>query len=180
MDKIAPRFKNFKIVNFADVMIKISTEKGYIKDASHDLFRTLPTSMQNKIKDAAWDFISSQKEDVMVDTHAFVEHTGRFLPGLPMNDLKRLKGLCGLFCIDAPNETLRQRAARDHERIRPEIVGMSDLTLNNYRYANISALSFISTTLDIPMYVIYNEDGKLSQAADLLESHMKDAFNSSI
>jgi adenylate kinase len=177
MGKVAPRFKNLKILNFAEVMIKVSQDKGYLKNATHDLLRTLPSALQNKIKEEAWTYISKQKEDVMIDTHAFVEHTGLFLPGIPLDQVRKLKGLCGLFCIDAPNETLRSRAAKDKARLRPEIVSMADLTLNNYRSANIAALVSLSAELDIPFYIIYNEDGKLRETADLLEKHMHDAFD---
>ncbi len=174
MGKIAPRFKNFKIMNFGEVMVHIAKDKGYIPDANHDNMRILSSALQNKIRSEAWELIANQKEDVMVDTHAFVEHTGLFLPGMPVAELTKLKGLCGLFCIDAPNDTLRSRAERDKKRIR---AGMDDFALNNYRNANIAALAYLSTKFGIPLYLIYNEDGKLDAAADILEKHMLDAFN---
>ncbi len=173
MAKIAPKFKNFKIMNFGEVMIQVCKEKGYLKEATHDNMRILPSATQKRIRKDAWDLIESQKENLLVDTHAFVEHTGLFLPGLPVEEINVLKGLCGLLCVDADNDTLRSRAARDKKRIR---AGMNDLALNNYRNANTAALAYLSTHLNIPLYIIYNEDGKLDQAADVLEMHIRDAF----
>ncbi len=162
---------NIKVLNFGDEMLRICIEKGVAKD--RDDLRKIPNDVYLKVKEETWNHLASQKTDLIIDTHVFVEHTGRYIPGLPLESVKKFKDLRGLFYIDVDNDTLRARSQKDKRRIRE---GMNDLQINNYRYANISALAYYSTSLNIPFYIVFNEDGKLDQAVKIFNDHLKDAF----
>ena len=171
LEKVVKKFPNLRLVNFGEEMVQLWTKKGVKR--THDDLRKLPKPQQYEIKEETWKHLAAQKEDILLDTHVFVEHTGRYVPGLPAEDLKKVKGLCGFFYIDVNNDTLRKRAAKDHTRIRE---GMDDLELNNYRYSNISAMAYLSTALNIPFYIVYNEDGRLDQAVEIFANHLKEAL----
>ena len=171
MEKVVGKTPGVKVVTYSDLMLEICKKKGMANN--RDDLRKIPNTEYTKIREEVWHEIGAMKDNIIVDTHAFVEHTGRYIPGLPTPYVHKLKGLCGLFYVDADNDTIRTRSAKDHTRIRE---GKTDIELNNYRYANVAALAYHSTALNIPFYVIFNEDGKLDQAVEIFSNHLKDAF----
>ncbi len=171
MEGVVKKYKGVRQLTFSDYMLEICKEKGLAED--RDDLRKLPYEQYAEIKAETWDRLANQKDDIMIDTHAFVEHTGRYVPGLPQESMRKFKNLCGLFFIDVDNDTIRARSERDKTRIRE---GHTDLELNNWRYANLAALSYYSTALNIPLYVIFNEEGKLKQTVETFVYHLKDAF----
>ena len=171
LNKVVKKYKGVRQLTFSDTMLEVCKEKGLAED--RDDLRKIPYDTYVNIKRETWDRRAGQKDDIIIDTHAFVEHTGRYVPGLPEESIRKFKNLCGLFFIDVDNDTIRARSERDKTRIRE---GHTDLELNNWRYANLAALSYYSTSLNIPLYVIFNEDGKLDQTVETFISHLKDAF----
>ena len=171
LHKAVEKLDGVKIVNYGDVLLQLVVENNYAKN--RDEMRMMPNPIQLKVNAETWSKLAQEEGSFMLDTHAFVEHTGRFIPGLPIEDVEKLKGLCGLFYLDADNDTIRSRAAKDHTRIRE---GQGDVEMNNYRYASISALSYLSTRLNIPLYIIQNKEGMLDQTVDIFVQHLHDAF----
>jgi len=169
--KAVEKVAGVTVMNFGGTMLKLCTERGYATD--RDAIRKLPSNIQEEVEEEVWKSFANQDGKVIIDTHVFVEHRGMYLPGLPANSVEKLVGLKGLFFIDIDNKTLRERAAKDKKRLRE---GHEDHELNDYRYANIAALSYLSTRLNIPLYIIQNKEGMLDQTVDIFIQHLHDAF----
>lgn len=163
--------KGYTLVNVGDIMEKVAKEKGYVKD--RDEMRYMSNEHITELRKLAAKHIAGLPGKIIVDTHATVQQHNRYVPGLPGQFLQDLGNVVGLFYIDAdPKDILRRRGA-DRSRTREE----EPLhVLETQRLVNIATLSAYSSQLNIPLYVILNQDGKLEEAKGLLRTHLADAF----
>jgi adenylate kinase len=168
--------KGYKVVNLGDMMIKHAISKGYTND--RDKLRALSTKKIGLLKRLTFSEINAMKGNIIIDTHASVEHKGRFVPGLPRNEIALLKGspIKALIYVDAPTgEVLKRRkadASRERE-IEPAWV------IDTQRTISIASLAMYSSDLNIPMYIIVNRQGAVDESTALLESYLKEAFGRS-
>jgi adenylate kinase len=161
----------YKVVTIGDVLFRIAQREGIAKD--RDSMRRLGNAAYDRLKLKAYTEIAAMGGNIILNTHATVEHDGRFIPGLPLLFIKRLKNIAGLFYIDVDQDSLLARYRRDKTRVREE--EPAQVLLDN-RGVSIATLSYYSAYLNIPIYIINNEDGKLQASRKKFLKHLKDAF----
>lgn len=164
--------KGYKVVNVGDVVFQISAAKGLVENRDQTL--ALPKAIWFKIQKEAFTKISKMSGKIVLDTHLTVEQHGRFNPGFPEQVLRLLGGkIVGIVYIYADTEAIRRRRERDKSRKRYK---ETKLRLDTQKSVDISLLSYYSAHLNIPLYLIDNEEGKLNKAREVFKTHLKDAF----
>ncbi len=163
--------RRYKIINLGDIMQDIAVREKYVKN--RDKLRYLPMEKQEELRTKAVATVSRENGDVILDTHATVEQHGRFFPGLSFYMMTHLKHTVAIFYIDALTEHIIRRRKADksrHREIEPEWL------INTQRDINLAIASYYSTYLNIPLYLIVNEDGKLPSSIRDFRGKLEDAF----
>lgn len=163
-----------KVMNIGDLMLEIAKRENFTKKRE-GLRAKSADSHYASIRDEAFLEVNDQKGDVIVDTHASIEDegTGRYVPGLPKDALMLIKNLVGFIYIDSYAEDILERRKVDPERKRKE---EDPILINDQRMYNISILSTYSTSLNIPLYIILNKQGKLDESVKRIEADLKELF----
>ncbi|MGC8687309.1 MAG: AAA family ATPase [Candidatus Micrarchaeia archaeon] len=164
----------YKVVNVGSLMLKHALALHYVTD--RDEIRYLDKTRMDKLRFMAFDDIKKMEGKILIDTHASVEQNGRFAPGTPKEALKRigLTRIKALIYIDASTKDIILRRKSDKSRRRemePEIL------IDTQRMINIALLSAYSSDLNIPLYIIFNKQGKIKESASELAKHILDAFS---
>lgn len=161
----------YTVVNVGDIMRDIAVKEKYVRD--RDQIRYLPVDEQEELRTKAIAKIAKLQGDVILDTHASVEQHGRFFPGLSYYMMTHLKHTVALFYVDALTKHIMRRRVADksrHREIEPEWL------INMQRDINLAIVSYYSTYLNIPLYLIINEDGKLASSIKDFRGKLEDAF----
>ncbi len=130
-----------------------------------------PEDRFNEVQIAAFKEISKMEGNIILDTHATVEQNGRYLPGITFGKSSHLETLVAFIYIDALTEDIAKRRKGDKTRRREnERLELVDVQ----REINISILSACSAYLDVPLYVVFNEQDALEASVDELGVHLKE------
>lgn len=160
-----------KVLNVGTLMMDIALKKKYVKD--RDELRFLSRARINELQIMAFDKVSRMNGNILLDTHATVEENGRYIPGFAITHISHLKKLAGFVYIDSLTKDIAKRRKSDRTRRREnEKLDFIDVQ----REINLSILSTCSTYFDIPLYVVFNEQGKLKESIRRAEAHLKDIF----
>lgn len=165
------RDNRYKVVNLGDVMQDIAVKEKYVDN--RDKLRYLPMDKQEELRTKAVAKVSKERGNVVLDTHATVEQHGRFFPGLSFYMMTHLKHTAAIIYVDALTEHIMRRRKADksrHREIEPEWL------INTQRDINLAIVSYYSTYLNIPLYLIVNEDGRLASSIKDFKSKLEDAF----
>jgi len=160
----------YKVVNIGDFLFDIAKKEGLAKD--RDAMRGISNAAYNRLKSKAYKKITSMNGNIVLDTHATIQHKGRFIPGLPKYFIDRLD-IAGLFLIDADIDTLLLRAEKDSSRVREKEPRQ---VLSDNRNVNLATFAYYSAYLNIPIYIINNGEGKLQASRKKFLAHLEDAF----
>ncbi len=162
----------YKSINIGDLMTEIAIRKKYCK--TRDEVRYLSNEETVELRNHAIKHIAKMKGELIIDTHATVQQHWRFVPGIPISDLKLLRNVRGIIYIDVDIDTLIKRRKHDNwERTRED----EDRSLiATQRTVNISVLAFTAAYLNIPLYIIDNKEGQFAESRKLFAAHLKDVF----
>jgi adenylate kinase len=161
----------YKVVTMGDLMAKAAIAKGLVRN--RDEIRRLPIAANKRISAAAAREIARIGGNIVLETHASVEADGRFIPGLLAEHMRVWGNVVGLVYLDSTNEEIIRRRMRDRSRIREH---ESAEWLDRQRIVNLAALSYHSASLNIPLYIIDNRQGKMNASVKEFIAHAKDAF----
>ena len=148
-----------KVINLGTEMLKIAREKFNIID--RDKVRTLDDATTISIRNSIMQEIIESKEDAIIDTHASVKQGRRYRPGFSIAELQKIR-ISAIIYIDATSEEVLARSMRDSGRKREY---ESSAEIDEWRTVNLAIISSFAVSLNIPIYIIYNQEGKQSQAA---------------
>lgn len=163
--------KNYKVLNAGNLIMEHAIKKGHVKN--RDELRFLSNKETSALRAEILVEISKINGNVILDSHATVQQNGRYLPGITAHDVKNLKNLVGIVYVDSITKDILKRRVDDKTRRREnEIPDLIDVQ----RLINISIISAYSTDFNIPLYVVFNQQGKLATSLRQITSHMKDAF----
>jgi adenylate kinase len=162
---------NSTIVNMGTMMLEVAQKLGYVTD--RDQLRSLDLKKFNEVRSKALDEIEEMDGNIIIDTHASIEENGRYMPGLPKIFLDHLGHVKGLIYIYATTKDIIVRRASDTTRKREDD---DEATVDAQRFINISVLSFASTYLNIPLYVVVNRHGELEKAVDEVKRRVKEVI----
>jgi len=163
--------KKYRVLNVGTLMTDLATKKGIVKD--RDDLRFLPGPTLSGIQAKVFDKISAMNGTIILDTHATVEQNGRYLPGISIENVKHLHRLVGFAYIDSLTSDIEKRRKSDRtrrrENERPELIDVQ-------RLINVSILSTCATYLNLPLFVVFNEQGKLNQSVKMLRTHLEKLY----
>ncbi len=164
LSKIAEIIKNHKksvsVLSFGTLMFEIAKENG-LKD--RDELRKLPVSEQQSLQKIAAEKIAAHTEDVVIiDTHAFINSSEGYYPGLPEHVLKIIKPT-NFISVSAKPEEIYNRRMTDDTRNRDKI------TLANIKKELDAQSGIIASCMVIsgsPVKYILNREGEIDEATD--------------
>ncbi len=163
----AAKEKNFRILNYGDLMFEIASEKKFV--SHRDELRRLPPETQQKVQAEVGKKlakISAEKESVILDTHCSISTSKGYLPGLPLPLLSGLK-VRQLVLVTAPVQEIIGRRKSDAMRVRDSETPES---LQAHEGWNRSLLASYSAITGAPAEIITNANGKLDLAQKKLLS----------
>jgi len=165
--------KKYKIVNIGTTMEDLLLKRGLIKH--RDEIRYLDFDTIERFREAAFKQVASLKGNIVVDTHMSVERQGKYVPGLPCVISKYLRGLVGIVYIDATTDELLSRRSNDKLRIRE---AEDRMIIEMQRAIHAAMLAYYSIQLNIPIYVINNEENSLKESIKAFKNALKDMTGS--
>lgn len=152
--------KSVSVQSFGTVMLEEAKKNGL---ENRDELRNLTTEEQIKLQRMAAEKIASLNENfVIIDTHAFINTSAGYYPGLPQHVLNIIKP-SNYISVSAKPEEIYNRRMNDLTRNRDK-VSLSKIKKElDVQEAMISACSVISGS---PMKPIINSEGKIEEAAN--------------
>lgn len=162
---------DIKIVNMGSLMLEIAKRDNLADD--RDRMRLLPNDRISALRDRAFAEVAAMKGHIVVDTHATVEANGRYVPGLPVEQISRIKALRAIIYIDSLTEDILERRRHDKSRKRES---EDRIRIDDQRQINMSILAVISSHLNIPLYIIFNRQNRLDEGIDALRANVEDIF----
>ena len=152
--------KSVDVISFGTLMFEIAKKNG-LKD--RDELRKLPVSEQQNLQKMAAEKISEHNEQiVIIDTHAFINSTEGYYPGLPEHVLKIIKPT-NFVTVTAKPEEIYNRRMKDDTRNRDKITLTKIKTELELQSGMISACAVITGS---PVKHILNREGKIDEATD--------------
>ena len=152
--------KSVSVNSFGTIMFEVAKEKG-IKD--RDELRKLPVSEQKILQKIAAEKLALLNDDiVIIDTHAFINSSEGYYPGLPEHVLKIIKP-SNFVSVSALPEEIYNRRMKDDTRNRDKI------SLDNIKKELTAQSGMISACAVIsgsPVKHVLNREGKIDEAAD--------------
>lgn len=171
LNKVAAAQKDFHVINLGTEMLDIAKEKFGIAD--RDDVRKLSDKDTIAIRNAIMQKIIDSKQDTIIDTHASVKNGRRYRPGFSIDELQRIR-ISAIVYIDASSEEVLMRRMADKSRPNRENDTIAEI--DEWRSVNISIISTFAVYLNIPIYIIYNKEGKIDEAAEEVRKITKDFF----
>jgi adenylate kinase len=152
--------KSVDVISFGTLMFEIAKKNG-LKD--RDELRKLPVSEQQNLQKMAAEKIAEHNEQiVIIDTHAFINSTEGYYPGLPEHVLKIIKPT-NFVTVTAKPEEIYNRRMKDDTRNRDKITLTKIKTELDLQSGMISACAVITGS---PVKHILNREGKIDEATD--------------
>ena len=152
--------KSVSVLSFGTLMFEIAKKNGL---KNRDELRKLSVSEQQHLQKIAAEEIATHNEDVVIiDTHAFINSSEGYYPGLPEHVLKIIKPT-NFISVSAKPEEIYNRRMIDDTRNRDKI------TLANIKKELDAQSGIISSCMVIsgsPVKYILNREGKIDEAAD--------------
>ncbi len=152
--------KSVGVISFGTLMFEIAKKNG-LKD--RDELRKLPVAEQQNLQKIAAEQIAEHNEQiVIIDTHAFINSTEGYYPGLPEHVLKIIKPT-NFVTVTAKPEEIYNRRMKDDTRNRDKITLTKIKTELGLQSGMISACAVITGS---PVKHILNREGKIDEATD--------------
>lgn len=152
--------KSVTVQSFGTVMFEEAKKNGL---KNRDELRNLATEEQIKLQKMAAEKIASLNENVVIiDTHAFINTSAGYYPGLPQHVLNIIRP-SNYISVSAKPEEIYNRRMNDVTRNRDKVSISKIKKELDVQEAMISACSVISGS---PMKTIINSEGKIEEAAN--------------
>ena len=152
--------KSVGVISFGTLMLEIAKKNGL---TDRDELRKLPVAEQQNLQKIAAEKIAEHNEQiVIIDTHAFINSTEGYYPGLPEHVLKIIKPT-NFVTVTAKPEEIYNRRMKDDTRNRDKITLTKIKTELGLQSGMISACAVITGS---PVKHILNREGKIGEATD--------------
>ncbi len=152
--------KSVSVMSFGTLMFEVAKKNG-LKD--RDELRKLPVTEQQNLQKIAAEKIAEQTEQVVIiDTHAFINSSEGYYPGLPEHVLKIIKPT-NFVSISAKPEEIYNRRMTDDSRNRDKITLTIIKKELEIQSGMISACAVISGS---PVKHVLNREGKIDEVTN--------------
>lgn len=166
--------KSIHAVNLGDVMLQVAKDREGITD--REKLGTISDEQIRKDREAAFKKIIEKKADTIIDTHLSIKYGRRYVPGVTLEELKKIR-IKAIIYIDATAKEIWQRRHADPSKINRRNINDTEAEIDEQKGVNLAILSSCGIYLSIPIYIIYNSDGKIADAEAELEKIVKEHFN---
>ncbi len=168
------RRKPINLVNLGNIMLDIAKEKHGIKDRE-DLGRMTEEQIKQNREDAFTEIINNKK-DTIIDTHLTIKYGRRYVPGVTIEELQKIR-IKAIVYIDATAKEIWNRRHNDASKAGRRNVSDTEAEIDEQKAVNLAILSSCAIYLSIPIYIIYNSDGKMADAESELEKIVREHFS---
>jgi len=152
--------KSVSVMSFGTLMFEIAKKNG-LKD--RDELRKLPVTEQHNLQKIVAEKIAEQTEQVVIiDTHAFINSSEGYYPGLPEHVLKIIKPT-NFVAVTAKPEEIYSRRMSDGTRNRDKITLTIIKKELEIQSGMISACAVLTGS---PVKHILNGEGKIDEATN--------------
>ncbi len=152
--------KSVNVLSFGTLMFEIAKKNG-LKE--RDDLRHLPLKEQQNLQKIVAEKIATLTDEiVIIDTHAFINSSEGYYPGLPEHVLKIIKPT-NFVSVSAKPEEIYNRRMKDDTRNRDKITLITIKKELEYQTGMISACAVITGS---PVRHILNHEGKVDEAVD--------------
>jgi len=152
--------KSVNVLSFGTLMFDIAKENGL---KARDDLRKLPLKEQQNLQKIVAEKIAALTDEiVIIDTHAFINSSEGYYPGLPEHVLKIIKPT-NFVSVSAKPEEIYNRRMKDDTRNRDKITLITIKKELEYQTGMISACAVITGS---PVRHILNDEGKVDEAVD--------------
>ncbi len=164
--------KGYKVANIGDLMLEAALRKGLAKD--RDAIKRLSHGEVESLRDSAATALIKLKGEIILDTHMTIEKGAKLEPALPHSFMQRLRPARALIYINATSGEVMARRRKDRGLRSREIEESAALDVQ--RTVDLAILGYLSTHLNMPLYIIENREGHADRAAKELASALREAF----
>jgi adenylate kinase len=165
--------EGIKVINLGDELLKIAKEKFGILDREE--LGKLTNDDTKRQREMAFQKIIEGKADAIIDTHLSIKYGRRYLPGVTIAELEKIR-IKAIIYIDAASQEIWDRRHSDTSKANRRNINDSVAEIDEQRSINLAILSSCAIYLSIPIYIIYNGNGKLSEAASEVERIVEEHF----
>jgi len=152
--------KSVNVLSFGTLMFDIAKKNGL---KVRDDLRKLPLKEQQNLQKIVAEKIAALTDEiVIIDTHAFINSSEGYYPGLPEHVLKIIKPT-NFVSVSAKPEEIYNRRMKDDTRNRDKITLINIKKELEYQTGMISACAVITGS---PVRHILNDEGKVDEAVD--------------
>jgi adenylate kinase len=104
----------YKLVSVGTLMLEPMAKEGAASNRDEIRYKSAGKDY-SKFRNYAFEKIAAMEGNVIVDTHVTIEaeSTGRYVPGLPLESLSKIKNLKGFIYIDAHTDRILERRRTD-------------------------------------------------------------------
>lgn len=165
--------KPINLINLGNVMLNIAERKFGIK-SREDLGRMGEEEIRQNREDAFAEIIASKKDSI-IDTHLTIKYGRRYVPGVTIEELKGIR-IKAIVYIDATAKEIWKRRHSDPSKSDRRNISDTEAEIDEQKSVNLAILSSCAIYLSIPIYIIYNSDGKVKDAEAELDKIVKEHF----
>lgn len=165
-----------KVICIGDEMMKFYSKKFGVKDrdyigsnpiASYDFILATRNSILKKI--------AKMRGNIAIDTHASVKKGDSYTIGFSLRDFEILKRkVKSVLYIDADTEQIIARRNKDRS-FRPSRERDTPRVIDRHRNMNIAFATLAAFYLEVPIYIVENDVGKLAGAQKRVDEIIRDA-----
>ncbi len=167
---ILSKLDNINKISLADEMLRGAQNMANIT-GDRDKLHGLSDDEITAIRAEALKRIGGTSENAMIDTHASVKKGTRYVPGITTEGLGTLNKVGAILYIDATAQEIMARRKNDKTRVREdETVG----EIEEQRIVNISLIAAFAFSLNVPVYIVHNQEGKAEEAVNEVKRIVKE------
>ncbi len=166
--------KHINTVNLGDIMLQIAKQREGTDD--REKLGVMPDEQIRKDRETAFNKIIEEGVDTVIDTHLSIKYGRRYVPGVTLKELEHIR-IKAIIYIDATAKEIWARRHNDSAKHVRRNIDDTEAEIDEQKAVNLAVLSSCAIYLSIPIYIIYNSDGKIEEAVSELEKIIKEHFN---
>lgn len=165
--------KPINMINLGNVMLNIAQKKQGIRNRE-DLGTMSEEQIRQNREDAFAEIIAGKKDSI-IDTHLTIKYGRRYVPGVTIDELQKIR-IKAIVYVDATAKEIWSRRHNDPSKADRRNISDTEAEIDEQKAVNLAILSSCAIYLSIPIYIIYNSEGKAAEAELELEKIVKEHF----
>ena len=165
--------ERLSVVNLGDELLSIAKKKTGMTDREQLGMRG--EEEIKKDREEAFSDIIARKHDTIIDTHLTIKYGRRYIPGVTIKELEHIR-IKAIIYVDATAKEIWHRRHSDPSKANRRNINDTEAEIEEQRNINLAILSSCAITLSIPIYIIYNRDGRQEEAVNELGKIIKEHF----